>query len=38
MIRDHLKLQAIILLWSFTAILGALIELSSESLVIYRTS
>lgn len=38
MMRDHIKLQALILLWSITAILGALIKLPSESLVIYRTS
>ncbi len=35
--RDHLKLQIVILLWGFTAVLGELISLSAASLVLYRT-
>ncbi|MEJ6581560.1 MAG: DMT family transporter [Akkermansiaceae bacterium] len=38
MYRDHLKLQAIIILWGFTAVLGALIDLSAYGLVLYRTA
>lgn len=35
--RDHLKLQLIAILWGFTAVLGALIELSANTVVLYRT-
>lgn len=35
--RDHLKLQLIIILWGFTAVLGELISLSAASLTFYRT-
>jgi len=38
MSRDHLKLQAIIILWGFTAVLGALIDLSAYGVVLYRTA
>jgi drug/metabolite transporter (DMT)-like permease len=38
MTRDHLKLQFIIILWGFTAVLGALITLEAASLVLYRTA
>jgi len=37
MALHHLKLQAIIILWGFTAILGSLIELSAPVVVLYRT-
>lgn len=36
MIRDHLKLQIIVLLWGFTAVLGDLISLSAANLVAWR--
>ena len=36
--RDHLKLQLIIILWGFTAVLGALIDLSAVAIVTYRTA
>lgn len=36
--RDHLKLQIIIILWGFTAVLGDLITLSAPGLVLYRTA
>lgn len=35
--RDHVKLQIIAILWGFTAVLGALIDLSANALVLYRT-
>lgn len=35
--RDHLKLQILVILWSFTAVLGELITLSALSIVAYRT-
>ncbi|YCM43828.1 EamA family transporter [Verrucomicrobiaceae bacterium 227] len=38
MYRDHLKLQAIVILWGFTAVLGALIDLSAYGVVLYRTA
>jgi len=38
MLRDHFKLQFIIILWGFTAVLGALITLDAASLVLYRTA
>lgn len=38
MSRDHLKLQALIILWGFTAVLGALIDLSAYGVVLYRTA
>lgn len=34
--RDHLKLQFIVLLWGFTAVLGELISLSAANLVVWR--
>lgn len=36
MIRDHLKLQIIVILWGFTAVLGELISLSATNLVAWR--
>lgn len=36
--RDHLKLQIIVLLWGFTAVLGELIQLSAMGIVLYRTA
>lgn len=36
MIRDHLKLQVIVILWGFTAVLGELISLSATNLVAWR--
>ncbi len=38
MSRDHLKLQIVVILWGFTAVLGELISLSAASLVLYRTA
>lgn len=38
MLRDHLKLQLIILLWGFTAVLGAKISLPASELVVFRTA
>lgn len=35
--RDHLKLQIIVILWGFTAVLGELLTLSAISIVAYRT-
>ncbi|MCX8238320.1 MAG: EamA family transporter [Akkermansiaceae bacterium] len=35
--RDHLKLQFIVILWGFTAVLGQLIHLSAVGIVTYRT-
>lgn len=35
--RDHLKLQIIVILWGFTAVLGELISLSALAIVAYRT-
>ena len=37
MIRDHLKLQAVVILWGFTAVLGALIMLPAPEIVVFRT-
>jgi len=34
--RDHLKLQIIVILWGFTAVLGELITLSAAALVTWR--
>lgn len=36
MIRDHLKLQVIVILWGFTAVLGQLISLTATNLVAWR--
>jgi len=36
MLRDHLKLQVIVILWGFTAVLGELISLSAATLVAWR--
>ena len=36
MIRDHLKLQVIVILWGFTAVLGELISLTATNLVAWR--
>lgn len=35
--RDHLKLQIIVILWGFTAVLGELLTLSAIAIVAYRT-
>lgn len=37
MMRDHLKLQVIIVLWGFTAVLGELLTLSAVGIVAWRT-
>jgi drug/metabolite transporter (DMT)-like permease len=37
-VNDYLKLQFIILIWGFTGILGALIDLPPLDLVVYRTA
>jgi len=34
--RDHLKLQVIVILWGFTAVLGELITLSAPGVVVWR--
>ena len=36
MLRDHLKLQVIVVLWGFTAVLGELISLSAPGVVTWR--
>lgn len=36
MLRNHLKLHFIVFIWGFTGVLGALITMTSESLVWYR--
>ena len=36
--RDHLKLQIIVILWGFTAVLGQLIDLSALGIVTNRTA
>lgn len=35
--KDHLKLQGVVLLWGFTAVLGALILLPAGEIVVFRT-
>ncbi|MEJ2003410.1 MAG: EamA family transporter, partial [Cyclobacteriaceae bacterium] len=35
--RDYLRLHFIVLLWGFTAILGAMITIPSVEIVFYRT-
>ena len=35
--RDHIKLQIIIIIWGFTAVLGELINLSAFAIAFYRT-
>jgi len=37
MVRDHLKLQVIIVLWGFTAVLGELLTLPAVGIVAWRT-
>lgn len=37
MLIDHLKLQGVVVLWGFTAVLGALIMLPPGEIVVYRT-
>jgi len=37
-IRDHLKLQGVVILWGFTAVLGALIMLPAPEIVVFRTA
>ena len=37
MIRDHLKLQVIVILWGFTAVLGELLTLPALGIVAWRT-
>ena len=38
MIRDHLKLQVVLILWGVTAVLGALIMLPAPEIVAFRTA
>ena len=37
MLRDHLKLQVIVILWGFTAVLGELLTLPALGIVAWRT-
>lgn len=37
MLRDHVKLQAVVVIWGFTAVLGALIMLPASEIVVFRT-